>query len=104
MIPAVAFTVPVAVFVIWWLMLIVSVLVVVPLVWYLLHRAYKAARQIERYAAKSLEGGVGIAGNTANIVALNDTIAVATNVLATARAIEEHSGVIEQALASRVGR
>ena len=99
-----AFTVPTAVYVIWWITLIVAVVAVVPLAWYLLHRAFKAARQIEHYAARSLEAGVGIAGNTANIAALKETIGVATGILGTATAIEEHTGVIEQALASRAGR
>lgn len=100
----VAIAVPTAVYVIWWITLIVAVVVVLPLAWYLLHRAFKAARQIEHYAAKTLEAGVGIAGNTANIAALKDTISVATGILGTAAAIEEHSGVIEGALASRAGR
>lgn len=95
--------VPAAVYVIWWVTLVVAVVVVLPLAWYLLHRAFKAAKQIERYAAKTLEAGIGIAGNTANIAALKDTITVATGILGTAAAIEEHSGVIEGALASRAG-
>lgn len=96
--------VPTAVFVIWWITLIVAVVVVLPLAWYLLHRAFKAARQIERYAAKTLEAGVGVAGNTANIAALKETITVATAILGTATAIEQHAGVIEGALTSRAGR
>ncbi len=99
----VAIAVPTAVYVIWWITLIVAVVVVLPLAWYLLHRAFKAARQIEYYAAKTLEAGVGVAGNTANIAALKDTIGVAVGILGTATAIEEHSGVIEGALASRAG-
>lgn len=100
----VAIAVPIAVYVIWWITLAVAVFIVVPLAVYLLHRAFAAARQIERYAAKTLEAGVGVAGNTANIAALKDTINVATGILGTATAIEEHSGVIEGALASRAGR
>ncbi len=99
----VAIAVPTAVYVIWWATLIVAVVIVLPLAWYLLHRAFAAARQIERYAAKTLEAGVGVAGNTANIAALKETIGVATGILGTASAIEEHSGVIEGALASRAG-
>jgi hypothetical protein len=99
----VAIAVPTAVYVIWWVTLIVAVVVVLPLAWYLLHRAFTAARQIERYAARTLVAGVGVAGNTANIAALKDTIGVATGILATAAAIEGHSGVIEGALASRAG-
>jgi orotate phosphoribosyltransferase len=93
--------IPTAVYVIWWATLIVAVVVVLPLAVYLLHRTLMAARQIERYAALALEGGVGIAGNTENIAALEETITTATGILETARAIEEHTGTIEGALATR---
>lgn len=96
-------SVPSAVYVIWWVMLIVTVVVVVPIVVTLLHRTFRAARQIERYAAKSLEGGIGIAGNTANIQALEATIATAGSILGVSKAIEEHTGTIEQVLGARAG-
>ncbi|CAN5619071.1 MAG: hypothetical protein H0V47_05945 [Chloroflexia bacterium] len=93
--------VPTIVYVLWWITLIVAVVIVLPLAVYLLHRALKAARQIEHYAARTLEAGVGVAGNTANITALNQTIESAGGILATAHAIEEHAGTIEGALAGR---
>lgn len=93
--------IPMVVYVIWWATLIVAVVVVLPLAVYLLHRALMAARQIERYAALALEGGVGIAANTQNIAALEGTITTATGILETARSIEEHTGTIEEALASQ---
>lgn len=96
--------VPTVVYVIWWLTLIVAVVVVLPLAVYLLHRTLMAARQIERYAAKALAAGVGIAGNTDNIRALEGTISTATQILETSRSIEEHTGTIEEVLASRAGR
>ena len=96
--------IPTAVYVIWWATLIVAVVVVLPLAVYLLHRALMAARQIERYAALALEGGVGIAGNTENIAALEGTITTATEILETARAIEEHTGTIEEVFEARMGR
>jgi hypothetical protein len=37
-------------------------------------------------------------------VALEGTITTATGILETARAIEEHTGTIEEALAARAGR
>lgn len=86
---------------IWWLMLLVTVLLVVPVVVRLLHRTFMAARQLEHYTARALEGGVGIAGNTANIETLKDTIAVATDILGSSRTIEEHAATIEAAMASR---
>ncbi len=96
--------IPTAVYVIWWVTLIVAVVVVLPLAVYLLHRALMAARQIERYAALALEGGVGIAGNTENIAALEGTISVATGILETTRSIEEHTGTIEEVFEAGTGR
>ncbi len=93
--------IPAAVYVIWAVTLAVAVFVVLPFVAYFLYRALKAAQRIERYAAKALEAGVGIAGNTADIAALDDTIRVATGILATGGDIEAHSGTIAGALASR---
>lgn len=96
--------IPVAVYVIWWATLIVAVVVVLPLAVYLLHRALRAARQIEDYAARALAAGEGIAGNTQNIGALEETIPVATGVLHTAESIEERTGAIEGVFAERTGR
>jgi len=96
--------IPAAAYVIWWATLIVAVVVVLPLAVYLLHRTLMAARQIERYAARALEAGVGVAGNTENIAALEGTITTATGILETARAIEERTGTIEEALAARAER
>lgn len=96
--------IPVAVYVIWWATLIVAVVVVLPLAVYLLHRTLMAARQIERYAARALQAGVGIADNTENISALEGTISTATGILQTARSIEERTGAIEEVFESRSGR
>ncbi len=96
--------IPMAVYVIWWATLIVAVVVVLPLAVYLLHRTLRAARQIERYAARALAAGEGIVGNTEDIAALEETISTATGILDTARAIEEHTGTIEEVLAARAGR
>lgn len=95
--------IPVAVYVIWWATLIVAVVVVLPLAVYLLHRTLNAARQIERYAARALQAGVGIAGNTENISALEDTISTATGMLESTRSIEERTGAIEEVFETRTG-
>ena len=91
------------VYVIWWATLIVAVVVVLPLAVYLLHRALMAARQIERYAARALQGGVGIAGNTENVSALEGTISTATGILESARSIEERTGAIQEVFEARTG-
>lgn len=96
--------IPLLVYVLWWILLVVAVLVVLPVLVYMLHRTLNAARGIEHYFATTLEAGLGIAGNTANIVALEDTIKVAGGILETASDIEQHAATIETALGARVGR
>ena len=96
--------IPTAVYVIWWATLIVAVVVVLPLAVYLLRRTLQAARQIERYAAQALAAGEGVARNTENIAALEQTISAATEILETSRAIKEHTGTIEEVFKARTGR
>ena len=69
-------TMPSAVFTIWWVGLIVTLVVFVPLSVSLLHRTYVASRSIRRYAEEALTAAAGIAGNTRHIPALDSTIAV----------------------------
>ena len=95
--------IPLAVYVLWWITLIVAVVVVLPLAVYLLHRTLNAARQIERYAARALQAGEGIAGNTENISALEGTISTATGILESARSIEERTGAIREVFETRTG-
>ena len=61
--------VPTAVFTIWWIGLLLTLLVFVPLAVYLLHRTWRAARSIERYAAEALQAAAGIVENTRAITA-----------------------------------
>ena len=67
---------PDIVFTIWWIGLLVTLLLFVPLSVHLLHRTYVAAASIRRYAAETLVAAAGIASNTSAIPALDDTIAV----------------------------
>lgn len=92
--------VPGAVYVLWIIALVLVVLVV-PVAVYFLHRLLRAGLHIKRYTAEMLTAGLGVAGNTQHIPALENTIAVATGILQTAGAINEHSGAIENLLASR---
>ncbi len=96
--------VPTAVYVIWIIMLVIAVLVILPLVVYLLQRTLTAARNIERYLAEMRDAGVGIANNTHHIKDLDDTIAVATQLLSTAESIKAHTGAIGSALTERVAK
>lgn len=79
--------VPRAVYTIWAVGLIATLAIFVPLAVYLLHRTWRAARSIQRYAADALVATQGIARNTAQIPALDATIATATEVLGAAGAV-----------------
>ena len=58
--------------VIWWVVLLLVVVVIVPLAIALLHRTLRAAISIRRYLDEMLTAGVGIAGTTASIAALDE--------------------------------
>lgn len=94
---------PSAVYVIWTILLIITVLLL-PLIVRLLHRTWKAARSIEIYFADMLKAGVGIAENTDHITALQDTISVASAMLDTAGAINDHAATIETTLDQRASK
>jgi TRAP-type uncharacterized transport system fused permease subunit len=92
--------IPEAVYAIWWAGLLVTLVVFVPLALYLLHRTWRSARSIQRYAAETLQAARGVARNTANITALDATIAVAGGMLDAAGAMERKldsvAAVLEQ--------
>ncbi|MGI9541911.1 MAG: hypothetical protein ACR2MX_01555, partial [Cyclobacteriaceae bacterium] len=88
---------------IWTILLIVTVLVL-PVIMHFLHKTWKAARSIEIYFADMLKAGVGIAGNTDHITALNDTIEVASGILNTAGEIDAHAETIETTLGQRAAK
>ena len=92
---------PPLVFTIWTIGLIVTLLVFVPLAVVLLHRLWRAARSIQIYAREALVAAGGIAGNTAQIGALDTTIGVASEILATATTIEQKLGAATGILARR---
>ena len=89
---------------IWFVTLLLVVVVVVPLAVLLLHRTLRAAISIRRYLDEMLVAGVGIAGNTASIQALDDTIGVAGSMVKVAGDIKSHSGTIASVLASRAAQ
>lgn len=92
-----------AVLILWTILLVVTVLLL-PLIISLLHKTWKASRNIERYFKEMNEAGGGIAGNTAHITALNDTIGVATTMLGVAGQIDENAATIKGALAGRAAK
>ena len=74
---------------VWAFGLALTLLVFVPLAVVLLHRLWRAARSIQLYARDALAAAGGIAGHTASIPALDQTIQTATVILTTAGAIEQ---------------
>ena len=97
-----AVVIPDAVYVIWWIGLVLTLVVFVPLAVYSLHRTWRSARSIQRYAAETLQAAAGIARNTANAKALDATIGVATEMLGGAGAIEKKLSTIAAVLQERV--
>ena len=93
-----------AVFWIWGITLGLITFVIVPLALYLLHRALRAARSIERYTREALEAGAGIAANTAAIADLEETIATAASLLEAAELLRRRTAEIADAVAGPAGR
>ena len=93
---------PQTVYIIWWIGLVVTLVVFVPLSVFLLHRTYVAACAIRRYAADSLTAAAGIAGNTKYIPALDSTIAVGSAMVGVAGEISQKLDTAATVLASRV--
>ncbi len=94
---------PQAVFTLWTILLVVTVLLL-PYIVYLLHRTWVASRNIERYFKEMSEAGLGIAGNTEHIKALDDTIGVASGILDVAGDINEHAETVKDTLAGRAAK
>ncbi len=89
--------------VIWAGLLVVIAVVIVPLATGLLRRALKASRKIEAYLADMLTAGVGVAGNTAAVPALDRTIELALAMRPVADGIEAKTGAVAGLLAQRAG-
>lgn len=92
---------PSAVFTIWWIGLIVTLVVFVPLSVNLLHRTFIASRSIRRYADEALAAAAGIAGNTQHIPALDSTIAVGVAMVGVAGEISKKLDTAATVLTSR---
>src|SRR5215467_13327634 len=91
--------IPDTVYTIWCVRL--TLVVFVPLAVYSLHRTWRSARSIQRYAAETLQAAAGIARNTANIKALDATIAVGTDMLNSAGAVGVKLDTVARVLEQR---
>ena len=90
-----------AAYLIWWVGLLVTLIVFVPLSVWLLHRTWVASCSIRRYAADALTAAAGIAGNTQHIPALDATIAVGSAMVGVAGQIASKLDTAATVLAQR---
>ena len=97
------FEAPGAVYTLWGVALALTYVVFIPRTVYLLHAIWRASRSIEFYAREALEAAGGIAGNTRHVPALDDTIAVATRLNATAGSVAGKLGTVADVLEQRAG-
>lgn len=93
--------IPDVVYVIWWVGLILALVVLVPLAVYSLHRTWRSARSIQRYAAEALQAAAGIERNTRHVRALDDTIATASELLGVAGGVERKLDTLASVLEAR---
>ncbi len=94
---------PPIVYTLWIVVLVVAVLLL-PFIIRLLHKTLIAARNIERYLREMKEAGLGIAGNTAHITALDSTINVAVDILDSAGKINTNAETIKGVMADRAAK
>jgi hypothetical protein len=87
-----------------WLVTLVLIVLITPLVVYMCWRLVRAARNVERHFAVTLQAAAGIARSTAAVPALEDTIATAGGILTTAGSVDKTSGAIEELLVGRLQR
>lgn len=90
-----------AVLVLWWIALVLTVLVIVPVALWLLHRARRAATDIRIFTAETLEAAEGIAGHTGEIAALDAAIEAAGPLVEKAEEIEAATAELEHVLERR---
>ena len=84
-----------------WIVVLAVALILFPFIVRLLHKTFIAAKNIERYLKDMKEAGMGIAGNTEHITALNSTIDVAVDILDSAGKINANAETIKVTLAGR---
>ena len=91
---------------IWWVSLVIALLVTLPILGVVV-RFIHHAREIDRLARVTLDGALGIHGNTANIAMLEQLLSRATSLAQTAAAIDGvaakihgHAGAVVRTLST----
>lgn len=94
---------PPIVFTLWKVTVILALVLFVPTAVFWLHGLWRTAASIRRYTRDSLAAARAIEANTAAIPALNDTIAVAGELLAAADGVARKLDTIATVLEARAG-
>lgn len=76
-----------AIITLWWATLIIALVLTVPLL-AIVTRFIRHAREVDRLATVTLKAAVGVAGNTGNIVLLDQLLAKAGSIAGTSAAID----------------
>jgi len=92
---------PPLVYTIWWIGLLVTLVVFVPLAVTFLHRTWRAAWSIQIYARDALQAAAGIEQNTRHVSALDTTISVAGEMLDVAGDVDKKLDTVANVLAAR---
>lgn len=95
---------PWMVYSLWYTTVVLALVVFVPLAVYCLISLLRSARSIQRYARESLVPARAIEAHTAALPALDDTISVATEVLAAAESVATKLDTIATVLEARASR
>jgi hypothetical protein len=92
---------PDAVYVLWWIILILTA-PAIPYMVYRLHKASRMAASIERYCNQILEVAEGIKKNTDHIKALRDTVDISDEMSNKIENVNKRAAALEKKLEERV--
>lgn len=92
---------PETVFTLWTVTVVLALVVFVPLSVYMLASLLRTTRSIQQYAREAVAPAQAIATHTSAVPALDDTIAVATEMLAAAEAVAAKLDAVASALEAR---
>jgi beta-lactamase regulating signal transducer with metallopeptidase domain len=95
---------PDAVYTLWLVTVVLALVLFVPIVVYSLYRLLRTARSIQTYASEGIAPAQAIAAHTAALPALDNTIAVATEILAAAEGVAQKLDTIATVLEARASQ
>lgn len=90
-----------AAFVLWWMALVITVVLVLPIVLYLLNRTFRSANDIRIYTAEILAAAQGLAHNLDGVKELDRTPTLALRVREAASALVAEAADLERAVGER---